>query len=285
MVAVHGRPSWRHIPISLSAVIRSGVVEASALAGELLGRGFMHVREPIEDKALAWATARAVFAAAARSDALGADMPGLEVVGEFTVPPPGALRRDFQALHIDFGVPVEADAPADLARFTALYVDSRWPPTSAVTRVVPLQALLRQRSWSDPDTLLASLRRYGKECGAAARYVEGILGRLVEAADECAALPSPADPNFLCGLEFASPGAERAHFARHSLELEAVEQRVRLSPGELLVFDNLRTAHGRAGIRRPEELHQLCVGYRGLDTDRQRTLSRRVLAAFAPAHE
>jgi hypothetical protein len=266
-------------------VIRSGAAEASALAGELLGRGFVHVREPLEDKARAWATAREVFAAAARSDALGMDMPGLEVVGEFTVPAPGALRRSFQALHIDFGVPVDADGPADLARFTALYVDLRWPPTSALTRVVPLEALLRQRTWSDHETLLASLRRYGRGCGVGARYVEGILGRLVEAADGCAALPSPADPNFLCGLEFASLAAERAHFERHGLDLEAVEQRVRLSPGELLVFDNLRTAHGRAGTRRPEELHQLCVGYRSLDTDRQRTLSRRVLAAFEPAHE
>src|SRR4051812_41085908 len=145
------------------------------------------------------------------------------------------------------------------------------------------RALLRQRTWSDPETLLASLRRYGTKGGAGARYVEGILGRLVEAADDCAALPSPADPNFLCGLEFASLAAERAHFARHFLELEAVEHRVRLSPGELLVVDNLRTAHGRAGTRTPEELHQLCVGYRGLDTDRQRTLSRRVLAAFERA--
>jgi hypothetical protein len=256
------------------------VVEASALAGELLGRGFVHVREPLEDAARAWATARSVFAAAARSDAMGVDMPGLEVVGEFTVPPPGALRRDFQALHIDFGLPVEAGAPADVARFTALYVDLRRPSTSALTRVVPLETLLGQRTWTDPGTLLARLRRYGKGCGVGAHYVEGILGRLVEAADDSAALPSPADPNFLCGLEFASLSAERAHFARHSLDLEAVEQCVRLGPGELLVFDNLRTAHGRAGTRRPEELHQLCIGYRGLDTETQRTLSRRVLAAF-----
>jgi len=266
-------------------VIRSDAAEASALAGELLGRGFVHVREPLEDTARAWATARSLFAAAARSDALGVDMPGLEVVGEFTVPPPGALRRDFQALHIDFGVPVEAGAPADVARFTALYVDLRWPSTSAFTRVVPLAALLGQCTWSDRETLLARLRRYAKGCGVGAHYVEGILGRLVEAADESAALPSPADPDFLCGLEFASLAAERAHFARHSLDLEAVEQRVRLGPGELLVFDNLRTAHGRAGTRRPEELHQLCVGYRGLGAERQRTLSRRVLAAFDPAHE
>jgi hypothetical protein len=34
------------------------------------------------------------------------------VVGEFTVPPPGFVQRDFQALHIDFGVPKLTGAPA-----------------------------------------------------------------------------------------------------------------------------------------------------------------------------
>jgi hypothetical protein len=210
-------------------------------------------------------------------------MPRLEVVGDFIVPPPGALRRDFQALHIDFGLPIEGREPVDVARFTALYVDARSPPTSALTRLVPLGSFLGQRSWSDRATLLSSLRRYGRRGPARGAYVEGILGRLVEAADDNSPLPSTADHNVLCGMEFASLTEERAHFARHSLDLEAVEQRVKVGPGELLVFDNLRTAHGRAGTRRPEELHQLCVGYRGLDADRQRTLLLRVLAAFDAA--
>jgi len=148
---------------------------------------------------------------------------------------------------------------------------------------VPLGSLLKQRAWSDSGTLLANLRRYGGTGHDGAGYVEGILARLVEAADDCSALPSVADPNFLCGTEFGSVTEERAQFARRSLQLDAVEHRVRLRPGELLLFDNLTTARGRVGTRRPEELHQLCVGYRGLEASRQRTLLARALEAFGTA--
>ena len=209
-------------------------------------------------------------------------MPALEIVGEFTVPPAGALRRDFQSLHIDFGLPINGRTPVDVARFTALYVDSRHPPPTAFTRVVSLGRLLGQRPWSGRRALVSRLRRYGTTADAEAVYVEGILARLVEAADNGAALPSPADATVLCGMEFASLAEERAHFARHGLDLDAVEHRVRLGAGELLVLDNLTTAHGRAGRRRPEELHQLCAGYRALTAGTQPTLLHRVLEAFGP---
>ena len=210
-------------------------------------------------------------------------MPPLEVVGEFTVPPAGALRRDFQTLHIDFGLPIEGREALDIARFTALYVDARHPPTTALTRVVPLKALLVQRAWPGRRRLLANLRSYGRTSPAGASYVEGILARLVEAADDSSALPSTADASFLCGMEFASVAEERAHFARHGIELANIEHRILLSAGELLLFDNLATAHGRVGTRRPEELHQLCVGYRSLGVTSQQTMLHRVLDAFGPA--
>jgi hypothetical protein len=195
-------------------------------------------------------------------------MPPLEVVGEFTIPPAGALRRDFQTLHIDFGLPLNGRAPVDVARFTALYIDADHAPTTACTRIVPLLRLLTQRTWPDRRTLLGRLRTESR--------AEGILARIVEAADDTSTLA----PNVLCGMEFMSIAEERAFFARRGLDLDAVEDRVRLGPGELLVFDNLTIAHGRAGTRRPEELHQLCAGYRNLDVAAQRTLLTRVLDRF-----
>jgi Taurine catabolism dioxygenase TauD, TfdA family len=270
--------------VSIALVIPSSTA-GSVCALELLDRGFVHLREQCASKSAAWTIAREVFAAASRPDAIGSDMPPLEDVGEFTVPPADALRRDFQTLHMDFGLPIEAGEPLDIARFTALYINPRHPPTTALTRVVPLGALLQQRAWSPRSTLLANLRRYGRTAPVGAGYVEGILARLVEAADNCSVLPPTTDPDFLCGMEFATLAEERAHFARHSLELDTVEHRVHLRPGELVLFDNLTTAHGRTGTRRPEELHQLCVGYRRLEAARQRTLLLRVLDAFGGAHE
>jgi hypothetical protein len=259
--------------------VRPTITEApSASARDLLASGFVHVRGCHESKAAAWQAAREVFAAAALADPIGAQMPALEVVGEFSLPPPGARRRDFQALHIDFGLPVSFRQPVDVARFTALYIDPLRPPTSAMTRVVPLRSLLGQRAWSDRATVLGRVSRSGPTNGGQA--VEGILARLVEAADDHATLPSTVDPGFLCGMEFASREEERSHFARHGVDLDAVEARVRLAPGELLLLDNLAAAHGRIGRREPEELQQLCVGYRALDPARQRTVLGRVLEAF-----
>jgi hypothetical protein len=82
-------------------------------------------------------------------------------------------------------------------------------------------------------------------------------------------------------MEFGSLAEERAFLAVRGLDVQRVEQEVLLEPGELLVFDNLTTAHGRIGVRAPGELHQLCLGYRGLDPARQAVLRDRVLAAFA----
>ena len=213
----------------------------------------------------------------APADPLGAGMPSLEVVGEFTIPPPGALRRDFQPLHIDFGLPIAPAGASDVARYTALWIDPERAATTAVTRIVPLRELLALRTWPAPDLLVERMRAYAEaNAGAAA---EGILARLVEAADDSPTLPRAAN-GFLCGMEFDTVAQERAHLSARGLDLDAAEQRVQLGPGELLVFDNLAVAHGRLGVREPLELNQLCVGYRGLGSADQSELARRALAAW-----
>jgi hypothetical protein len=257
-------------------------VDRSAAAEELLSAGFVCLSVPRDSEENAWSWARAVFCEAAREDALGAGMPPLGVVGQFTIPPAGARCRDFQTLHLDFGLPLSPEQPTHVARFTALYVDRDRAP-NARTRIVPLDGLLGQRAWVEPELLLERLRRYartnaGTECRGG--YVEGILARLVEAADDTPTLPRSADAGFLCGMEFESLAHERDHFAERGLDLEAVEQRVVLGPGQMLLLDNLATAHGRLGVREPLELHQLCVGFRNLAFSEQSVLLRRVLEAF-----
>ena len=248
-------------------------------AAELLSRGFVLLSGPWKTREAAWSSADEIIEEAIGRDRVGSDMGGLEVVGEFNVPPPGALRRGFQPLHLDFGLPIASAGLVDVARFTALYIDRDRPPTGARTRVAPLAPLLAQRSWAGIDTLIERFREYGRasDAGGAPGYTEGILGRLIEAADGSRTLPSPA--GLLCGLEFESLEGERRHFAERGLYLDRVEVRVRLEPGGLLLLDNLLTAHGREGLRQPRELHQRCIGYRGLRPRRQARLVRRVLEA------
>src|SRR4051794_9659898 len=112
-----------------------------SVAARLVAQGFVRLRGIHDGAASAWHAATAVFAACAPHDRIGADMPDLEAVGEFTVPPLGAPRRGFQALHIDFGLPIGPRRAADVARFPALYIERDRLSASAQTRVVPLGGL------------------------------------------------------------------------------------------------------------------------------------------------
>ena len=172
----------------------------------------------------------------------------------------------------------------DVARYTALFIPRSAVGVMAMTRLVPLRALLGQRPWPDQATLLKNIVAYGKSHGAwddADGYCEGSLGRVVEAAAGTPRLPSVKHtPGFLCGMEFDTLAAELSFFTSLGLDLGAVQLEVPLRPGDLLVFDNLALAHGRRGSRRPGELHQRVYGCRSLSSADQCAPRERFLAAF-----
>jgi hypothetical protein len=258
------------------------LAEDSALAAAvvLAEQGVVRVRGSCPESAAAWTAAFRIAACAREIDPLCAGLPGLEVVGDFTLPPPGVVQRDFQALHIDYGVPKLAGPPVAVSRFTALYLDPYRPGSGAATRMVPLRALLSQRRWPARAVLADRLSHDARD-GA---VVEGILARIIEAADQSKDLPAIDADGFLCGMEFATLEQERAYFARHGMQLADVEQEIVLSPGDLLLFDNLATAHGRRGRRHTGELHQLCIGCGSLDLTGQATLLDWILASFSTAN-
>ena len=250
------------------------------MTARLGSAGFVHIAGPLQRIDEANEVARALV------ETCRAGPLPLSILGDFVIPPwEGTETRDFQTLHFDFGLPLDPKVERDVARFTALYVPTDVAHVQAVTRLVPLVALLGQRSWPPPDELVERLASYGRTHGAwddDLGYAEGSLARLVEAAaGECLPfLPSvKVDPGFLCGLEFDSLRAELAFLERHGLRVHDVEISVTLQPGELLIFDNLAMAHGRRGRRRPGELRQRVFGH-SLPPAGQRTLRDGVLTAF-----
>jgi hypothetical protein len=247
--------------------------------------GFTWIRLNLSEPAMALGVARLVVDACCAADCVAP----LDVIGSFVVPPlDGQATRDFQSLHFDCGLPLDSKIEQDVARYTALHVPSAVEGVSAATRPVPLAALLTQRPWPSRTELIAPFVAYGKTHGArndARGYFEGILARVVEAAASSPVLPSvKAEPDFLCGTEFDSLRAGLRFFEDHSLRVEDVQHEIALSPGELLVFNNLTVAHGRRGTRRPGELRQWIFGHKGLSVDCQSELRDLVVAAFLGSH-
>lgn len=252
--------------------------DPETVAAALRHPGYAHVTGPFPDADHAFSIAAAAL------EANGTDHGRLEVIGDYVIPPPdGPPSRDFQTLHFDFGLPVRPVGRADVARFTGLYVSTDRPVLGALTRIVPLDGMLAEAPAITADRLRARLEAYGATHGAfddTAGYYEGSLARVLEAArPQAPVLPSlKSDPSFLCGTEFATLDAETQFLAVLGVDLGAAEITIALSPGQLLLFDNLRHAHGRRGRRLPGELHQRVFGHRALTAADQRRLCDAVLA-------
>ena len=151
-------------------------------AAELSSSGFAQISGPFRTSNAAFDVAGALV----ETCRLEHGLPSLSVIGDFVLPPlDGAETRDFQTLHFDFGLPLDPKVEGDVARYTALYIPADVTGVRAVTRLVPLAALLAQRSWPPPAELVERLRSYGRTHGAwddEEGYVEGSLARIVEAA-------------------------------------------------------------------------------------------------------
>jgi hypothetical protein len=254
-------------------------------ARQLRERGFTWIRNRFEQPEHAFDVAAGLIDAVAETRG----MIPMSVVGDFVVPPlDGGSTRGFQTLHFDFGLPLEPKVEQDIAHFTALHIPVSVRPPTAVTRIVPLSALLTQRAWPPEPRLTERLAAYGKSHGAwddSRGYVEGSLARVVEAAaGDVPVLPSvKAEPGFLCGMEFDSLTSEVTFFARHGLRLADVAVEIPLGSGQLLIFDNAAVAHGRRGARERGELRQRAYGHKRMDVVSQRRVRDQVLAAFHPS--
>ncbi|MBS1507229.1 MAG: hypothetical protein JSS79_11340 [Bacteroidetes bacterium] len=183
-----------------------------------------------------------------------------------------AISESFQALHFDMGLPLDPDlaAGSSLFNFAALYVPYNVVNPHASTRLLPLRRLSLS-----PDRALASkLDVYVKEYGdgwAKPSYVNtGRLGSLARVLDSLNAEPQLTDYYNKAVWEWFNEipsedglieyQREAEFFRQFEIDIETLEDRVQLVPGQLLIIDNISCVHGRVGRRQFEEVYQVLYG-------------------------
>lgn len=90
--------------------------------------GFVRVRGPFAAAADAWCAANAIV------ERVGVE-PRLAVIGDFVIPPmTGPPSRNFQTLHLDFGLPLAPVAPGASVRANCSSLTTWRSPTAAAGR-------------------------------------------------------------------------------------------------------------------------------------------------------
>lgn len=181
-----------------------------------------------------------------------------------------------QALHFDLGQPFAGEGH-NVYGLVGLYmpIDSESTQT-AQTRIVFLPELLKQQTSVDQKAVKQRLQDYVAQYGdgwkadlekSIPEYHSDRLAcfaRVLDAAHDQKALHGDYDKTmaqwFSQGPEGPNICAEELFYTQLGYDLNAVEQKVRLRPGHLLIVDNLRCIHGRVGERDMSEIAQILYG-------------------------
>lgn len=99
--------------------------------------GFVRIDGPFQTRDAAFDAASSLI----EECRLERGLPPMSIIGDFVIPPfDGAVTRDFQTLHFDFGLPLDPKVAQDVARYTALYIPADIADARAATRLVPRTA-------------------------------------------------------------------------------------------------------------------------------------------------
>lgn len=176
---------------------------------------------------------------------------------------------EYQALHFDMGAPIVAVSDTSYTcLFAALFHPGDVDPGAAETRIVQMSRLLERTSFDDThDRLVRYAKDYGdgwSEPSPARTGRLSCLARLIDAASDQRQLidfyDMPTWDWFCKGRYDRGLASETQYFREHGLDLESVEERVRLRRGDLLIVDNIRCAHGRIGPRPLDAIYHVMVG-------------------------
>jgi hypothetical protein len=191
------------------------------------------------------------------------------------------VEGGFQALHFDYGLPLmPSNEPQNetFDMFAVLYYPYTFKPLSAaITRIVNLQNLHLKGHYEEIE-IERRINNYIEQHGDGWVFPEhyntkrvSIFARILDAAMDSKQFSSRIDAhsqNFFMPKANIQPWQlpdkqlemEYQYYQSVGIELDKIEKRLVLKPGQLLFIDNMRTIHGRMGFRQPKEIWQFLFG-------------------------
>jgi len=183
-----------------------------------------------------------------------------------------------QALHFDMGQPFWSAEPQLMFTMIGLYFPAGTEPGTTRTRVLPLKGLLDDARWKrgeDWETrLLSYVKAHGDGWKEENTHRLACFARVLDALDGNTDLVDYRDKTMAYWFSGAdatngerSMANEQEYFRKKGVDLATRETHVTLKPGELLIVDNTRAAHGRIGNRREKEIFQFLYGLKAEPED------------------
>ena len=185
-----------------------------------------------------------------------------------------AIETDHMSLHFEMGLPlIPTEDVSRVHALICLYIPKGENASDVATRLLSIDGLLNKT-----QNVESNLVKYCKKNGAG--WKDFNSGRLLCAAQLFDAMQENCELGYMREdriAEWFNKDAKRASqngaqkeidfFAKFRINLRAKEKSFILQPGDLLIVDNLRVAHGRRGRRPAEELVQYLYGARDVTRD------------------
>jgi hypothetical protein len=186
-----------------------------------------------------------------------------------------SVETSFQALHFDMGQPLVSEEPQNMYLLTGLHITADKKPTTAKTRVISLKGLFAGDEFGTEQEIETKILKYVNEHGDGWIHPDKVnthriscFARIVDAVAGTSELADYFDKSM--AQWFADPkdkynsdisiGNEKEFYIKRGVNLEPIAENIVIQPGQLLVVDNMRTAHGRVGKREEKETWQFMYG-------------------------
>jgi hypothetical protein len=185
------------------------------------------------------------------------------------------VATSFQVLHFDMGHPfLESDGQLFVSHVGIYLPKTTKHAVTAQTRLVELDGIGRQWGLSPrqiEQNLTTYVRQYGDGWAGHNTYRLACFVRVLDALSSVPELQNDIDKTVGQWFknddrldETSAYQQEAQFYAKHGIGLNAIEHRISLQPGQLLLLDNTRVIHGRIGKRRSKELFNFMWGVQAI---------------------